>query len=313
MSPTYTITHNTVTVHVNGQVLTVNRGARNFDAARTAVLNEQWDDIESIFTPGHAIERWLHGKFSLQDGHIVYDGGRIDPRLSTRMLRMATEGASPIALMRFWDRLQYNPSMRSVEQLYAFLELRGIPIDDEGHILAYKAVNPDWTDVYTGKISNIVGSEHVMPRNRVSDDPQSSCSYGFHCGSLEYARDFRPPEGHIVIVRVPPEDVVCIPYDCSQQKMRMHRYRVLREHDGSTHMSSTYEATLPAPVPVQAAPAAPAPPPDPGAALDREDLRAMTLAALRTLARQRGIKRANNIPGGKDALIDVILDRDATP
>ena len=82
----YTITNDTVSVVVDGEALTVRRGADNFEAARKAVLSEDWSDIKSVLSPGLRIEKWLKGRFAFVDGHITYMGERIDERTDIRLI-----------------------------------------------------------------------------------------------------------------------------------------------------------------------------------------------------------------------------------
>ena len=84
----------------------------------------------------------------------------------------------------------------------------------------------------------MAGRGHVpikVHRNRVSDDPNTPCHFGLHVGSLEYAQSFGE---RVVIVRVDPEHVVCVPYDCTSQKMRVCEYEVVGLHIEG-HMPST--------------------------------------------------------------------------
>jgi hypothetical protein len=337
MSPyPYTITNDTVSVVVEGETLTVRRGADNFEAARKAVLSEDWSDIKSILSPGLRIEKWLKGRFAFVGGYITYMGERIDERLNKRLIAMAESGASPEAWLKFWGKLQDNPSMRSVSQLPSFLENKGIPIDDTGCILAYKAVRSNYLDFHSGTVLNSVGSKHSMPRNKISDDPNHACHEGFHVGALEYARSFGDPNRRILICRVDPADVVCIPYDSSSQKMRTCKYEVLSEPETVAHMSDTYEPSKVGTVqPNEGSVQDDDLDDDLDADLDDDldddldadlddgldddqddgqdddaaaanDLQAKTLQELRVYARSIGVKGANNSPGGKVALIAAI-------
>ena len=306
-TPTYTITNDSVTVILEGKVIAIRRGAPNFDASRAAVLAEQWDGIENILVPGHAVSQWLGDGFTFEDGAIRFDGDSIDTRLSDRMVKMSEAGDNPLALMKFWRRLQSNPSMRSVDQLYGFLENKGIPIDAEGYILAYKSINSEYKDHYTGTCDNTVGQVLAMPRNRISDDPNQACHYGYHVGALEYASTFGGSGSRIVICRVDPADVVCVPYDHSMQKVRVCRYEVMSEQERPEFLSDTYEDVEPEGVDW------PEDEEDEYMSLEEdedmslEDMHECTLATLRTYAKSIGIKRVNNIIGGKAALILAVL------
>lgn len=57
-----------------------------------------------------------------------------------------------------------------------------------------------------------------------------------HVGSKSYASSFSNG-GKVVICKINPADVVCVPYDSSQQKMRVCKYVVVGEDGGE--LSST--------------------------------------------------------------------------
>jgi hypothetical protein len=122
-----------------------------------------------------------------------------------------------------------NPSKRSTEELYKFLEHKAMPITPDGCFLAYKGVNDNYTDVHSGRFSNRPGVTNSMPRQKVDDDFRNGCSYGFHVGSLEYATSWG---SRTVIVKVDPADVVSVPSDCNCQKLRTSKYTVVCDYKG---------------------------------------------------------------------------------
>jgi hypothetical protein len=64
-----------------------------------------------------------------------------------------------------------------------------------------------------------------MPRDRVTFDPNNGCSFGLHVGTFSYANSY----GSTVLeVHVNPRDVVSVPTDCQDQKMRTCRYEVVQ-------------------------------------------------------------------------------------
>jgi hypothetical protein len=170
-----------------------------------------------------------------EDGQFTYNGASLPTELNQRVIKMATAGDDPTALFNFWERLQKNPSKRSVDQLFSFLSHQGIPFEKDGTFLAYKGVRSDLKDAHSGKFDNSPGNVHEMPRNQISDDPNHACHEGFHVGALAYASGFSQ---RVVICRVDPEHVVCVPYDASAQKMRVCKYEVIGFHNGQ-ELSST--------------------------------------------------------------------------
>lgn len=233
----YTATNDSVTVVWKGAPVTVKRGSANFDGLRKALLREDWDEIPHHLRSDSSIERWAKGKFKVVGGVVHFDSMPLPVDINNRVVEMAAKGEDPTPVMLFWERLQKNPSWRSVEQLWRFLNNVGIPLTEDGCFLAYKAVKADFKDVYSGTIDNTPGQVVTMPRNQISDDPDQTCHYGLHVGALEYTGNFHSG-GRMVICKVDPADVVCVPNDHSFQKMRVCKYVVVGMH-GEGHMPST--------------------------------------------------------------------------
>ena len=81
----------------------------------------------------------------------------------------------------------------------------------------------------TGTIRNNIGDVVTMPRNAVEDDPKVACHVGLHVGSFSYANGFGR---HLLTVKVDPADVVSVPEDHGNQKMRVCAYTVVEVNEG---------------------------------------------------------------------------------
>lgn len=236
MSIPYNMTNESVTVVIDGQTHSVRRGEDSFDAVRKAVVNEDWEAIPKLVVPGVAVEAWLKAvtdagfTYNRKDHCLYYESERLPEKLSRRAMAIYESGQDATYLLRFWERLQRNPSYRSVNQLYGFLENEGIPIDRNGFILAYKSVRRNYKDHHSNKFDNTPGVIQRMPRNKISDDPNVACHEGFHVGALKYAQSFGGEGRRIVVCRVDPEHVVCVPYDHNQRKVRVCEYEVVGNH-----------------------------------------------------------------------------------
>ncbi len=233
------ITGDSITVVWKGKTHSVQRGAPNFEGLRRAILEDRWDDVPGFFTVALSIETWAKGRFKVSPDKktISYDDQPLPRELNERILRMVSRGDSPEPFFNFWERLQRNPSWRSVQQLWPFLAKEGIPLTPEGRFWAYKGLTRDFKDVHTRTVDNRPGTINKMPRNKISDDPNQACHYGFHVGAESYAKGFS--EGQVVICEVDPEHVVCVPYDSSQEKMRVCEYKVIG-NDGMPLPSTVY-------------------------------------------------------------------------
>lgn len=222
----YQITNESVMVVVDGEPHTVNKTQPNYADLRTALVAEEWDKVPELLTVGQTVVNWADGEFTVVGGYVHYQNEQLPGPLNARILKMVGQGDDPRPLMRFWERLDENPSYRSRQQLFDFLmQHPGIPFTPDGHVLFYKGVRSNFRDCHSGKFDNSPGQKLYMKRNRVSDDPNLACHFGFHVGARSYAASFG--NGQTVICKVDPADVVCVPNDCGQAKVRVHRYEVV--------------------------------------------------------------------------------------
>ncbi|MHB8407812.1 MAG: hypothetical protein ACYDHY_06815 [Acidiferrobacterales bacterium] len=237
--PPFTHTNDSITVVHNGRAHVVQRGAPNFLRLRKALIEERWGDVPANLTVAKSVSDWARGRFTFNGRAVYCDGNPVPEALNARIVEMAAGNEDPTRLFKFWERLTKNPSMRSVEQLFPFLLQKGIPFTEDGRFLAYKSVQAEnLKDHHSNTFRNKPGDVNKIPRNQVSDDPNHACHEGFHVGALEYAQSFGGSDREIVICEVDPENVVCVPYDSSQQKMRVCEYTVVGFHNGQ-HMPST--------------------------------------------------------------------------
>ena len=132
-------------------------------------------------------------------------------------------------LLTFWDKLQKNPSRRSIEMLFQFLEHNGHPIMADGCFIAYKAVRMDLTDHHSGTNEHKVGKILRMERKEVNPDPNETCSTGLHVCSWGYLKEFHSDDSRYFEVLVDPVDVVAVPNDYNGTKMRVCAYKIYKE------------------------------------------------------------------------------------
>lgn len=222
-----------ITVVLDGKSYSINAGSGLFAKALEAYKVNDWDAFIGCVNPEVRLKS-LYAKYEgieVKDGNLYVFGDPVHSTVATRVLSFLEAGLDCVHLFKFILKLNLNPSKRAVDELYTFLEHRALPITDNGNFLAYKAVRADYTDKHTGKFLNTVDSVLEMPRNKVDDNKEVGCSYGFHAGTIEYARDFWGGNGHIMLVEINPVDVVSIPTDCQFQKLRTCKYKVVGEYE----------------------------------------------------------------------------------
>ncbi len=236
------LTAESVTIIWEGKSYIVKQGSPNYAGLKKAIDNKDWDSIPEHLTIAKSISSWSTGEFQIKNNTVTYQGNELPNELSRRIIDTASTGGDPEPFYKFWAKLQTNPSRRSIEQLWPFLQHQGIPLTKDGDFLGYKGVTSEHMDIHSGTISNKPGTTVEIPRNSVSDDPREACHFGLHCGSRSYADSFASG-GRVVICKVNPADVVCVPYDCSQQKMRVCKYVVVGE-DGGELPSTVLDGTV---------------------------------------------------------------------
>jgi hypothetical protein len=222
-----------ITVVLDGERHSINAGNGMFSKALEAYKVNDWDAFIGCVNPTIRLKS-LYASYEgieVKDGNLYVFDEPVHSTLATRVLSFLEAGLDCVHLFKFILKLNLNPSKRAVDELYTFLEHRALPITDNGNFLAYKAVREDYTDKYTGKFLNTIDAVLEMPRNKVDDDKNIGCSYGFHAGTVEYAKDFMGREGHLMIVEINPADVVSIPTDCQFQKLRTSKYKVVGEYE----------------------------------------------------------------------------------
>ena len=222
-----------ITIFVEGKQHTILATDSNFASAVTAFEANDWDGLYNILNPAQVFQN-LYAKYEqveVKHGNVYVNDEPISNLIAGRILDFLAKGVDCLPVFKFITKLNLNPSARAVNELYTFLEHKFLPLTDNGNFLAYKALRSDYTDVHTGKFDNSVDNVLEMPRNKVDDNKEVGCSYGFHAGTLEYARGFRPCNGKLVVVEINPADVVSIPTDCECQKLRTCKYKVVSEYE----------------------------------------------------------------------------------
>ena len=222
-----------ITVFLDGQRFSITSDNKLFAQAFQAYKEENWDAFVGYVNPEIRLKN-LYASYEgieVKDGNLYVFGDPVHSTLATRVMSFLEHDLDCVHLFKFILKLNLNPSKRAVDELYTFLEHKELPITDNGNFIAYKAVRENYTDKHTGKFLNTIDSVLEMPRNKVDDNKEMGCSYGFHAGTKEYATDFAYGEGHIMEVEINPADVVSIPIDCNYQKLRTCKYKVVAEHE----------------------------------------------------------------------------------
>jgi len=232
----WAITDQNVTVCYDGETHIVKRTDKLGEQLITALKAKDMDSIPDLVSAAKRIESFSKGNFVVKDGEIYVNGIVAPTVLGNKIVRFSEEGLPFEPLVKFAESLQKNPSFRAVNELFQFLEKNDHPITENGSFIAYKKVRADFMDVHSGTFDNSVGNVVEMPRNQVNEDATQTCSNGLHVANYNYATNFYGG-GVMLEVEVNPADVVSVPVDYNNAKMRVCKYKVLgvvtQEHDAN--------------------------------------------------------------------------------
>lgn len=198
----------------------------------------------------------------IRHGVAYWDGAAVSNVVVDRILDEYRKGNNDWERWAFFlNNLYENPSMDSVEQFYNFIEKHGIKLTADGLLVMYKGVRTKEDDnggvVYTAtstvtagagttvdgvpvadgaQLEYPIGAEVAMARNRVVADRSVACSVGLHVANREYASTSMARMASTDTVLecwVNPRDIVSVPYDYNDAKVRVWRLVVVKVAEDS--------------------------------------------------------------------------------
>lgn len=241
--------------YADGDSETISETHVSFKKVVNLLINENPsdDEIRELTRVRETLKRKLTAlseRVSVDGTTVYFDGDPINGTLADVIKRMFEEGKTLDfkPLVNFLEKASTNPSLKSIEDLYRWVSKGDLVIDPDGDIVAYKAVRVDENGVSTsihqgpafvngeefnGHVPNNPGTVISMARSLVVDDPHVGCSVGLHAGTYDYARTFQKWNSRyhtrLILVKINPRDVVSVPHDEEDRKMRVARYTVLSE------------------------------------------------------------------------------------
>lgn len=237
----YTITNENITVFHSGKVFNIPSTNRKFVELKEHLRKgaHDVDFIETIVNVRTVVERFSKGNVKICGSDVYYKGNLIRSSITSRLVDHLDKGYEVNTWLAFMENVMTNPSNDSRERLFDFLEKNGSPLTEDGHFLAFKRVRGNFLDHYTGKMDNSPGKIVQVDRSMVDSDNTRTCSHGLHvCASVYLTRSgYADSDGaRTIVCKVNPRDVVAVPPDYDETKMRVCRYEVVSEVEiGSIH------------------------------------------------------------------------------
>lgn len=232
----YIINNQSVTIIENNEIATCSLEGFAFKEEVLAALRR--DDTQTalaLINQSRAIKDWINDEDTMmvKDHRVYFREDALDEwrpihnALINRIIDMQNQGFNPKPMIEFLFNVNKNPSEASKKELYDFLETNNLPVTIDGHFLAYKKVRADFKDCHSGTLDNSPGKTVEMPRERVDADRTRTCSTGLHVCSGGYLNSFGGAK--TLLIKVHPKDVVSVPTDYKNSKMRVCRYYVVKE------------------------------------------------------------------------------------
>ena len=228
-----------VNAFVGGEAYTFDKNHHNYNALIRHLKSGNVEHFEAAYDVASSVEHFCDGYVHVKNGTLNWNGIPMPELFTDRILDMKKEGFDFDSMLNFMCNLNDNPSDKSILELFDFMQNKNLPITQDGHFLAYKAVRPDFKDIYSGSIDNSVGEVVEVDRSKVDSNRNRHCSAGLHVGAIDYVtsygginldnHDDNDSDGgnQIVICKVNPADVVSVPSDARFQKLRACRYEVV--------------------------------------------------------------------------------------
>lgn len=249
----------TAIVFDNAESVSITESHPNYRLIRSALIRHDVteDEVKRLLSetsdeavlPNLSKVVQLSERISLRGESLYFDGDLVDKAITRHIVARYREGNDDwTSLVRFMENLAENPSEKSRRHLYHFLTDRNFQITEDGCFIAYKGVRSDGTSSHSGPgivngvemnghLPNQPGSVLEIARSYVDDDRSVACSRGLHVGTYAYARSF---ESRLLTVKVNPRDVVSVPSDCRDQKVRVCRYEVLELAPAIAYQGTSY-------------------------------------------------------------------------
>lgn len=219
------------------------------------LLREQkYDRAIKIIHKKFLIEEISNGKIKESSKGMTIEGQELPDNVKMFIERLIKDKKPVDGIINLWKRLSRNTGKISEENekisresLFDYLVNACVRILDNGCFVAYKGVQDNYRDCHSARYDNSPGKIVSMPRENVTVDRNTTCAAGLHVGSFNYMKDNYNNGRRWLECLVDPKDVVSVPTDYNHQKMRVCRYKVIRDvtnvlsEEAMKGVSSLYE------------------------------------------------------------------------
>jgi hypothetical protein len=237
----YIVTNEDLTITLDdGKVYTLHTSHINFKQIIMSLLDGDEEAVIEHLDINTSMKKWGKKRVHIEGNKMFFKGKLLDDSLSRRAIKLYEDGKNIKPIELFLEKLNRNPDKRVIEQIYRFLTTNNLPLTWDGDFLAYKFVTKDYKDCHTGKIDNSIGKFVKLNRSECCDDPNQLCAPGLHACSKEYFGSYGD-NAKLIIVKISPENVVSIPNEYKDTKLRCCAYYCLQDCPRDIPVDFIYE------------------------------------------------------------------------
>lgn len=198
------------------------------------VTEAEADALEKLHNIYLALKDWSNGDLKITRQSATYKGRPIDKKLEALLLKVYLANPLENATFTAWSKYleaatNPNTSHKVANRLFMFLQQNDLTITEDGKVLAWKVVRPNYKDIHSGTFDNSPGQTVEIDRKDVDDNDNNYCSYGLHVCSWGYLSSFASRGNPVLQVELDIADIISIPLDYNGEKIRVCKYKVLRD------------------------------------------------------------------------------------
>lgn len=241
----YIITPGGLSINIDGKPYAVDATHANYAKIRDAVKAKDWDAIPDLFDMVKVVQDFVsstevgYGAITVEGSthRVLYNGEPLHNVIVDRLFTMLEDQFDVMPMVKFLDNLMKNPSKKAIDELYRWMEHNGMTITEDGYLLAHKRVRDDYKSFFDGTTDNSIGTTPELPRWKVDDRSEVTCSSGLHFCSQSYLPNYAGGQGRVLMLKIDPADVVSIPTDYNHAKGRACKYKIIGELKGDARVN----------------------------------------------------------------------------
>lgn len=220
-----------ITDRETGDTYTIVATHPDFEDVKDFLFEKDLDSAVAIINVKKGLVKWSKGHLEVGYDGLTYMGMDITNSLAERILRMIREGDKGFTkFSNFMVLVMENENKKNRERLMEFVSADNVEITEDGYMIGFKSVRDDYMDKHSGKFRNQVGDEPSEPRHVIDEDDHNTCSRGLHVCSAAYLSGYHVKgKDKLMRVLVDPRDVVAVPFDYYNSKMRVCKYKVVED------------------------------------------------------------------------------------